>query len=430
MIKRILTALLAAVLLFTLSGCSNSVSEVESDAGELPTMGNIYLTTDGNDPWEYTQAQIAADWDNSMLAKQSVAIKLRGNSSTQTEKKSYNIKFTEKQNFMGIGQGKKWCLLANPYDKSLLRISLAFEYAQALGLPYVPDFRLCKLWLNDEYRGIYIVMEPIGDGADRIDIDVQAGDAIFERDVDRTDEGKTYITAPGNMRFQINEPETPTAEQLENYADFLSAVYDAVQTHDHTVYEKLIDVDSFVNFYIFEEVVKDIDFGTFSTRYFIQDGKLYAGPPWDLDLSMGNVSQVYWEEKYSLYHNKMGYGTESRDSTEGLWVQGDYYAALTQDEYFMELVRARWQEIKPVTDNLVQDNDLGKSRLDLYLETYEEELRSNYSEDGAGWTVWLQYGEYADQSIPIDYDGNVEELREWLTKRIAWLDMQFGTVEK
>ena len=201
------------------------------------------------------------------------------------------------------------------------------------------------------------------------------------------------------------------------------------------MYQEVIDVDSFVNFFIFHELIKDVDFGEFSTRYYIKDGKLYAGPPWDVDLSMGNVSQFYSESKYDRYHNKPavgtlpGYGTQSGDSTEALWVLNNYYQLLVQDTYFRDRVRARWQEMKSVTDNLVMDNELGTSLMDRYLEVYGEDLRTNYSADGANWQIAIQEGAYADQSVGLTYEENVEELRTWLEKRIAWLDTQFGVVE-
>ncbi|MBQ2668614.1 MAG: CotH kinase family protein [Clostridia bacterium] len=429
--KKLFAVLLVFALLLSLCSCGG-VKLVETEAedlagGALPELGNIYLETDGREPWEYTRASIRADWTGAEMPKQHVQIKLRGNSSTQSPKKSYNIKFSEKMRFMGLGEGKKWSLLASPYDKSLLRISLAFDYAENIGLPYVPDSRLCKLWLDGKYMGIYTVMEPIGDGKDRIDIDVKEGDAIFECDADRWEEGVMYIHPQNlNLRFQINEPETMTDLQAALYADKLDQIYTAVRTMDHTVYEEYIDIDSFVNFYIFQELVKDIDFNRFSTRYFLKNGKLYAGPPWDLDLSMGNVSRVVNEIGYHRYHNKRGFGSESEKSTDALWAQTGYYEWLCQDEYFRDLVRARWQELKPITENLVIDNEEGRNQIDRYLEMYGEELQNNYGPETTGWAVWLQDGTYADQSVAVDYEGNVEELRTWLTERIAWLDTQFG----
>ena len=452
-IKRILALFLAVVLLF--GGCSAKKTETRKPEkitpfyeDELPAIGNIYVTCDnpnlvGVIDWttltavkeNYSKATVRVEWEEGDFNETECEIKVRGNSSAEVAKKSYTVKFKEKTNFMNMGEAKKWALLASPFDKSLLRVGLAFEYAEALGIDYTSKFRYCKLWLNGEYRGIYVAMETVGEGRDRVDIDLKNGDALFECDLNRTEQGVTYITVDPNMRLQINEPEKPTRFQIGGYESFLYNVCRSVQSRDYTVYEQVIDVDSFVDFFIFNELVKDIDFGEFSTRYYMKDGKLHAGPPWDMDLSMGNVSEMYYETKYDRYHNKPavgtlpGYGTQSGDSTEALWVQGNYYQFLVQDSYFRDRVRARWQEMKPVTDNLVMDNELGTNLMDRLLDAYGEDLRSNYSPEGANWTLAVQEGTYADQSIPLTYEENVEELRTWLIKRIAWLDTQFGVTE-
>lgn len=451
--KRITALILAVLLLFT--GCSaqktverppEKITPFYED--ELPAIANVYINCDNPDlagviDWtaltavkeNYSKGTVRVEWEEGDITEQDMEIKVRGNSSAEVAKKSYTMKFKEKTDFMNMGQSKKWALLASPFDKSLMRIGLAFEYAEALGIPYTSKYRFCKLWLNGEYRGIYVAMETIGEGADRVDISLKNGDAIFECDLNRTEADVTYIQTEPGMRLQINEPEKPSGFQVGGFESFLYTVYTSVKTRDYTVYQEVIDVDSFVNFFIFHELIKDVDFGEFSTRYYIKDGKLYAGPPWDVDLSMGNVSQFYSEAKYDRYHNKPavgtlpGYGTQSGDSTEALWVLNNYYQLLVQDTYFRDRVRARWQEMKSVTDNLVMDNELGTSLMDRYLELYGEDLRTNYSADGANWQIAIQEGAYADQSVGLTYEENVEELRTWLEKRIAWLDTQFGVVE-
>lgn len=435
--KRVAALLMAALML--LGGCSTTPtdkSEKDKSAvetpfyeAEIPTMGNVYLTTAKEIDDEYSKADIKVEWEDGSLEEQQVKIKLRGNSSKSSEKKSYTVKYEEKVSFMDMDSGKKWALLGNPFDKTMLRVGLAFEYARALEIPYVSQLRYCKLYLNDEYMGVYIAMEPISDGKGHIDVDIDNGDAIFECDKDRIEEDKTYITAYPDIRMQMNEPEEPTDEQALEFEDFLHDVYDAIESKDHTEYEKLIDVDSFVNFYIFNEVVKDIDFGEFSTRYYRKDGKLYAGPPWDMDLSMGNVSRIYDDPKYHRYNNRLGYGNDSEDSAQELWATGNYYGLLMEDSYFHDLVCERWQEVLPITKNLIEANDLGDSLMDRYLEAYEEDILSNYGPENTGWSVWYQEGTYADRSLAIDYDGNLDELRDWLERRIEWLDEEFNKGE-
>ena len=231
----------------------------------------------------------------------------------------------------------------------------------------------------------------------------------------------------------MNEPEEPNDEEKKRITDWLNEAEKAIVTSNHEEYEKYIDIDSFVNYYIFEEVTKNVDLGRLSTRYFCKDGKLYAGPPWDMDLTMGNVSVTHTETIYKKYNNN-GYGTKSGKSYEGLWVQNvNWYKWLCKDEYFMDLVKARWNELLPVTENLVYSTENKLNRIDWLLEEYLDAFERNYtskSEGGAGWKVNRQ-----ELLIDYDYPGatymeNVEQLKEWLKLRIEWLDNEFNPQEE
>ncbi|MBQ6019170.1 MAG: CotH kinase family protein, partial [Clostridia bacterium] len=78
------------------------------------------------------------------------SIKGRGNSTWAADKKPLNIKFEEKTDVLGMGKAKKWSLLANHFDASLLRNSLALNIAEAIGLPYTPSYRMVDLYINGE----------------------------------------------------------------------------------------------------------------------------------------------------------------------------------------------------------------------------------------------------------------------------------------
>lgn len=393
------------------------------------TVGDVYITADHELSGEYSDASVRVEMEGHSLPEQNVTIKHRGNlSQLYASKKSYNIKFKEKVSLFGMEEGKKWSLLADPFDKSLLRPILAMEYAQALGIPFTSQVRLCRVWLNGKYRGVYTAIEPVDVKTNRVEIDLDAGDFLFERNYNdlREEEGVTYFKTNYGLRFELNEPEVPTQEQLDAVKTTLNAIEAAIRTLDHTQYGRYINIDSFVNFYILHEVCKDVDFGHFSTRYYVKGGVLFAGPPWDFDLSMGNVSETYGEKVYKRYHNQGEYGNGSGDSTQNLWnTDKDFYRWLCQDPWFMEQVKLRWQEVRLMTENLATENALGISRIDFYLEKAGDILESNYSE--AGWSVSSQGVNLAYDTPAKTYLGNVDILRQWLQKRIAWLDGALGT---
>lgn len=376
----------------------------------------------------YNEAVISVDG----MEEISIKIKIRGNSSAKTEKKSYNVKFDEKTELLEMPEGKKWSLLATAYEKTLLRTPMGFEYGQMLGLPYTSEFRLIELWLNGDYKGMYVAIEPIAEGKNRVDLDLNQGDFLIECNKLRTEDDVVYIKTGQGFRFEINEPESADNNQTEEIVSWLNEAERAILTKNHEEYEKYIDIESFVNYYIFEEVTKNVDFNRLSTRYFRKDNKLFAGPPWDMDLTMGNASRVLGETIYNKYHNIKGHGSNSGNSYEGFWVKDKgWYKWLCEDEYFMNLVRTRWEETKPMTESLIYETDGQESVMDYYLNNYADYFEKNYlpkEDGGAGWIVdkMIYFIEYDKPGKT--YKDNVEYLRTWLENRIDWLDKEFSAL--
>lgn len=425
--KYILYIMIFAAIL--LCGCSQSALETVAEPVEEYTAfsetGNIYITTDAEPDEDYIVSEIRAEWGDTEITAPA-EIKLRGNSSKESEKKAYTVKFEEEITFMDMDSGRKWALVSNPFDKSLLRPAVGFTYAQVLGLEYTSEIRLCNVWLNGRYMGVYTVMEPVEAGEGRVEIDPDNGDFLLERNMERYEDDQYYIDSPSGMRFEFNEPEEPSEQQIRQCHALLAAAEEAIFSGHHSEYEKYIDVDSFVDFYIFNEMIKDIDFGEYSTRYYFKDGIMYAGPPWDLDLTQGNVSSAKEEFKYSEYNNVEGAGDESCDSTRGMWAaSGDYYYWLCRDPWFGELAAQRWKSVRVVTENLAVANELGESVLDRYLDAHTASLEANFSE--AGWSV-NEPENPAEWQEPADtYLHNVEMLRVWLIKRANYLDTQLNS---
>lgn len=416
------TATPATVPPTTVSPTTVPPTTAPEDPDALPAMGEIYITA-ASVTDTYSEATARVVWENGEIETQPITIRIRGFSSTWVSKKAYNIKFAQKVSLFGMDAGKKWCLISNAYDKSLLRNAIAMEYAEKLNISYVSSTRMCKVYLNDTYLGVYLAMEPVSEGNGRVEIDLDNGDFLIERSRLREEAGVTYLTTNRGFRFEMNEPETPEPAALAAITEYLNQVEDAVRTLDHTVYEEYIDVKSFVDFYILHELFKDIDFSQYSTRYYRKDGILYAGPPWDFDLSMGNVSQKSAEWKYWNYNNQDESTDQSGDSTRGYWAQKDFYMWLWKDEWFRQQVVSRWEELRGVIENLYAENDLGISRLDAYIEAYQAECESNFTE--AGWLLSHPTGNLDDRYPADTWVGNVERLRDWLMRRAHWLDSQW-----
>lgn len=377
---------------------------------------------------EYKQVEIAIvdkEGGSYKTIEETAMIKIRGNSTANTAKNPYNIKFEKKQRILGIKGTRKWVLLANLFDKTLMRNKLAYDFAAAAGVSPALESRFVEVYLDGEYEGSYTLSLPVTDGV--VDIDVEKGEMLFERNgyYNKDLAGVNYNYTPvEGIRFVPIAPEkgTETEKQKQEIKNLLSRVEYAAISGDRERIESVIDVDSFVNMYICEELMKDIDIYHGSTYFYYKNSLLYSGPIWDMDLSMGNVSMNtgYSEAKYAdysnMYINNHKYGTGVlNDSTTGIWAQVDFYAPLMKADWFAELVRERYIELIPLIESMYSEGGM----IDSYLEEAGASFERNYSL--GGYSLTEKYFDCEYDEPYADYMENVEFLKNWLYERDMWL---------
>ena len=215
------------------------------------------------------------------------------------EKKPYKIKFNTKQEILGLkGSYKKWTLIANHYDRSLMRNALAFKVGQLVGYEYTPRCLPVDLVLNAEYRGNYYLCDQVEIGKDRINIDKMEKTDITEPnitggyycEIDGGGDfyGYTYLVTPKGIKWKINEPdEDDITEEQKNYIigkmnQFESEAYSGIFNS--------MDYETYSKFFLVEEFCGDPD-ELWSSFYFTKrrnDDKFYFGPIWDFDLAFDN----------------------------------------------------------------------------------------------------------------------------------------------
>ena len=364
--------------------------------------GASLLKADG-----YVNAQIAiTDTDSSVLSGD-VLFKVRGNSTAidSIQKKGFTFKFKKKTEVLGMGKGKKWVLLANCFDPTLLRNFVMFEWAKKMGLPYTSEQRFVELWLDDEYRGCYTVYEPVQEGKDRVDIDVESNDGkkdfMLEVEATRVEDDETYITVSG-QRFIVSEPEEPNEDQIDYITGVMADIIDTMKNGSEADIREKIDVDSFAAYYLLNEYAKTADFGFSSVFFFYKGGKLYAGPPWDYDLSLGNLNG-----------DLNSASAKAASKSDGI-MQSDknLYRWLCQKDWFQTEIRRVYYRQYDYIKNISADGGL----LDKLHDQYADVFARNFGKWRVGkW--WLNY-----QKVPYaTYDENYAFLKTWCAQRNAWL---------
>lgn len=339
-------------------------------------------------------------------------IKIRGNSTAQSPKKPYNIKFEKKTNLFGMGKAKKWALLSNPFDPALIRNKLIYDLASNLSFIYSPESYFIDVWVNDTFMGNYQIVEKIEFQKSRIPYDVDNGDYLFEL-VDSEKRNKAddvYFRTPVNhLRITLTEPEDPSSKQMADFQEKMERIENAIATQDFSEYVKYVDLRSLIDYYWIEEFVNDPDIHTGSLFFTIHNGIMRGGPVWDFDLALGNTK------------------SESQFSTEGINAQKYWWRELIRDPSYQKIAYERYLQIEPYFDNLANDNELGKNKIDSLLDYFNESFRRNYSDSGWAYCGSQNDNEKRQLSCPYNpipkptFDENIKVLKEWITDRNKYL---------
>lgn len=359
-------------------------------------------------------------------------IKLRGNSTSLADKAAYNISFNTKQKvFANAATGKKWCLLANAYDKTLLRNKLAMDLGKALGNVDTPEEHYADLYLNGRLMGTYLISEPADNGRSGIEFNDEDDDEMmFELEKERVESDQTYYkTEVLGMRFVTADPEglDTTTAKYTNWVNTLKTFETALKNTSSDDMLNYIDVDSFVDMYIVNELFQTVDFGYSSVKFYTKKNAsgnpiIHAGCLWDFDLSSGN--SVYDE-------------CRTLNTFRGQNVN-EWFKYLMQNNTFKQKVIKKYTEMQPTIQNIYQNNTLGTNQIDLNLSFIENSKNRNYtpiSEGGAGWSeskadsyeyTWAYgYTTLAPYS-GYTYNQHVDYLRTWLKSRNEWICSQWG----
>lgn len=275
-------------------------------------------------------------------------IKGRGNSTWEYEKKPYNLLLKEDADLLGMGAAKQWILLANAGDSSQMRNKLAYDLARELGMAYAPECQWVDLYVNGEYEGLYLLSERNEVHEQRIDIAGAGGFLVLKDWAWRFREESTpYFVTEADMALQIRYTEVPEAQLREAMQSVENAILaaDGVDPVTGKHWQELIDLDSWVKKYLLEETLGNVDASTLSQYYYREEsgGKIFAGPIWDMDLTL-QESSVPWMNEYDLFYgNTPGYGS--------YWLP-----ALYQDPvFYTRLTQVYAQELLPLLQQLREE---------------------------------------------------------------------------
>ncbi len=334
-------------------------------------------------------------------------IRTRGNSTWSLPKKAFQIRLSEKVDLFGMGAAKTWILLANGFDETGIRNTIALEMADQAGLMYTPEWEPVDLYCNGAYQGSYLLCEKVETGEERVDI----GEGfLIERELqDRYEiavylEGKSGFETKRGEYFLIESPKEPEEWQVEWIRRLVQAAEDAIYTADGInpetgkAWSEYLDQDSFVRKYLLEEVTKNYDGGVTSAFFYVPEGeaRLYAGPAWDYDMIFGN--SILDE----INSNPQGI-TELTDHIHG----SDAFSALMEQEDFRQAVFDCFEEVYlPLLEALLAEG------IDAHAAWTECSVRM----DHVRWREMDNRYQYYES-----YEDNLRYLKYFVEKRTEFL---------
>ncbi len=403
-------------------------------------------------------------------------IKGRGNGTWEedTKKKPYNIKFEEKTDLLGMGNAKKWALMADNAELSYIKEPLCFDLARQMRFSYTPECRHVDLYIDGNYRGMYRVCEKAEVDGERLaipDLDKEnekanPGFTLSSLPLKKTDEAGTVqpdtdAVHPGQRRWydvpqdpaditrgylieftddpdpsafstrrgqwiSVDTPEYGSKNEINYIADLYQRAEDAIHGADGKNgrgehWTELFDADSFIDWYIIQEYARNIDAGYGSTFLYkpAAEEKLYFGPLWDMEITWTVPPQRFGSASAGpkdWYANALPALSEKYSETgdygtvTGVSLPTIFTAAYRQAD-FRSAAAARWSALSAAVDGLP-----------ARAEALWRELKTPL---GMNFVRWAEDGEDAD-ALLRDAERALGGLTDFMKTRKTALDKGFS----
>ena len=398
-----------------------------------------------------------------LVDDQLTEFKLHGNSSLHPEKRSYKIKFENKQAIASMEKDRTWLLIANTFDNSYTRNFIAHELAEKLGVRFDPDYVAADLYVNRDYRGTYTLSEKIQVGKGRVEIaDLEAateninalplnsyavvgekrirrgqgkyykiendpeditGGYLLELTMDNryADADSAYVTTRGQI-VRIRAPKYISEKQFNYISQLIQSAENAFFSEDGTDpatgkrLEEIVDLDSLVCKYMLEEIMSNYD-GNKASQYFFkpsdsQDTRLIWGPAWDYDLSLGNR----YEEDISFVQADALSVVGDRALHRTTWFTALYTKQPVFRQRLKELFTAL--DVRAAVSSLLDGGEDSAHSIDAWSRTIEASLTMNF-------TRWHFVTFIRQIKRLTTVPEQIEYVKNFLGKRILFLEKEW-----
>lgn len=318
-----------------------------------------------------------------------LTIRGRGNSTWGAPKKPFLIKLNEKHSILGMNKAKKWVLLANYFDRTLIRNAVAFEIAKKTQLEWTPSGKFAEIYLNRKFLGNYYVCEKIQIKENRLNIGKNAYLLEFDSHYDEEYKFKSSIR---ELPINIKNPEIPSEDQQKYIQDYIDTVEKKLYANnDSLLIEDYLDLQSFADYLIVYELTQNNEPVHPKSAFMYKDeGKLKAGPVWDFDWGTFNK-------------NKKGMCNQ-----KALWIQ-----KMLLNENFKNILKNNWNQYK---------KDF--SQIPNFIDSLATYIKISNNRNINLWPIETNAKSIIDKDK--SFDESIFMMREVFSNRISELDSIFN----
>ena len=372
----------------------------------INTPDHIAITD--KDKWMDNVEMTIYNADGTIDYQGTLQAKGRGNSTWGFPKKPYALKLDKKASILGMPKHKRWCLLANWIDRTLIRNAVGFEIARQMSsLAYTPKGEFVELFLNGKFEGNYYLCEQIKVDENRVDIAELDEDAtsgvgitggfILEVD-DHFDEEFRFVSPRGNMPWQCKDPDEVNPEQFAYVQHFVNEMEDAL--YDETRFAKrdfanYLNLETFADWWLVMELTSNIEAQGPKSCIMHKDidkadgelSKLCAGPVWDFD--------------YDTF--------KPERSNEYALINSFYFHRLFRDHQFRQIVKQRWTTFKETGAAV---------HICQYIDMLKDKLEPSASLNFVMWPTTS----FVNGDTYVNYSDAVNRLKTAFLQKYAYLD--------
>lgn len=327
-----------------------------------------------------------------------LTVRGRGNSTFHVPKYGIKLEFSKKTSLLGMPKDKDWALRSNYGDKTLLRDFMMNRLANRLGVSYVPRMRYVELYLNREYKGLYLLTETVKSSKNRVPLSKSDSSFLFEKEDSKKIDDPYFETRDGNL-IHIQEPKQLSEKSLQmakNHLDDFEVYLHRQNFWGVDSLSNWLDIQDFLEYYWVQEFAKNED-GKFTRSVFFyweKGGTIHFGPLWDFDLGFGNESR----EKFAMPEN---------------WFIRNYRwnRYILMDARMQEMAKEYWTAHRETFHELIDSIPLYKSQI--------EKAAKN---DIKRWPILDNTFLWALRHSYDSYDEAVDSMTVWMEKRFQWIE--------